>query len=198
MQSLKIFSRQMSRVSSAVALGRIVGRVSAPLQMIHRLKSTTLQAQTAPLLVKHQERPHFKANSIPHPLGDHTGYQQNHIFTLEEIAEVKRDVWKHKPQSLGDKAANLVMYGLYNSFNFMTGYKADNPTTKAIEWRLIVLESVAGVPGFVAAAFRHFKSLRSLQVCLSRRFLCMPDFFPKSLLLYTPPPPYTRGTTAGF
>jgi len=55
------------------------------------------------------------------------------------------------------------MYGLYHTFNFISGYREKNPTTSAIEWRLIVLESVAGVPGFVAAAFRHFKSLRTLQ-----------------------------------
>lgn len=44
----------------------------------------------------------------------------------------------------------------------MTGYTPVNPTVKAIEWRLIILESVAGVPGFVAAGFRHFRSLRRL------------------------------------
>lgn len=43
------------------------------------------------------------------------------------------------------------MYGLYHTFNFLTGYKHVNPTVRAIGWRLIVLESVAGVPGFVAA-----------------------------------------------
>ena len=47
------------------------------------------------------------------------------------------------------------MYGLYHTFNFVSGYKADNPTVKAIEWRLIVLESIAGVPGFVAAGLIH-------------------------------------------
>ena len=55
------------------------------------------------------------------------------------------------------------MYGLYHTFNFVTGYKEGNASVKAIEWRLIVLESVAGVPGFVAAGFRHFRSLRRLQ-----------------------------------
>ena len=55
------------------------------------------------------------------------------------------------------------MTGLYHSFNFITGYKEVNPSVKAMEWRLIVLESFAGVPGFVAAGFRHFKSLRMLQ-----------------------------------
>ena len=51
----------------------------------------------------------------------------------------------------------------YHSFNFITGYKPVNTPVKAIEWRLIILESVAGVPGFVAGGFRHFRSLRTLQ-----------------------------------
>ena len=54
------------------------------------------------------------------------------------------------------------MYGFYHTFNFITGYDAANPSVRSMEWRLIVLESLAGVPGFVAAGFRHFKSLRSL------------------------------------
>ena len=55
------------------------------------------------------------------------------------------------------------MYGMYHSFNFVTGYKEGNTSVQAMEWRLIVLESFAGVPGFVAAGFRHFRSLRNLQ-----------------------------------
>lgn len=55
-----------------------------------------------------------------------------------------------------------IMRTMYHTFNFVTGYKKENPSVQSIEWRLIVLESVAGVPGFVAAAFRHFRSLRTL------------------------------------
>ena len=85
------------------------------------------------------------------------------------------------------------MYGMYHTFNFLTGYTQTNPSVQSIEWRLIVLESVAGVPGFVAAGkcesfthqinefsryfgikydisclfnnagFRHFRSLRTLK-----------------------------------
>jgi hypothetical protein len=57
----------------------------------------------------------------------------------------------------------LKMYGLYHAFNFMTGYDHKNPSVQAIEWRLILLESIAGVPGFVAAGVRHFRSLRQLK-----------------------------------
>ena len=55
------------------------------------------------------------------------------------------------------------MYGMYHTFNFLTGYTQTNPSVQSIEWRLIVLESVAGVPGFVAAgkceSFPHQMSL---------------------------------------
>ena len=52
---------------------------------------------------------------------------------------------------------------MYTSFNYATGFSPTNTSVTSMEWRLIVLESVAGVPGFVAAAFRHFRSLRRLQ-----------------------------------
>jgi len=117
---------------------------------------------------------HFKVSGRPHPLGvntnigvpvlgDHTGLQQNHIWTPEELEEKMKDLHRHKPQTIADHVMNKLMYGLYHTFNFITGYDEKNPSVKAIEWRLIVLESVAGVPGFVAAGFRHFRSLRALQ-----------------------------------
>lgn len=124
---------------------------------------------------------HFRVSGVPHPLhakpdlkdesilvrdqisGDHTGRQQNHIWSAEEIAEVRANIYKHKPRTMSDKIMNKLMYGLYVSFNKLTGYKTENTSVSSIEWRLIVLESIAGVPGFVAAAFRHFRSLRTLQ-----------------------------------
>eukprot|EP01035_Chromulina_nebulosa_P010496 gene10496-14098_t len=117
---------------------------------------------------------HFKATGRPHPLGvkttlgtaqlgDHTGLQQNHIWTQEELEIKMQEHPRHQPKTISDHIMNKVMYGFYHSFNFITGYNAANPSVKAIEWRLIVLESLAGVPGFVAAGFRHFRSLRALK-----------------------------------
>lgn len=120
---------------------------------------------------------HFNVTQTPHPLeipkseyetnelvaGDHTGRQQNHIWTKEELTEKMSTLYRHKAKTIGDHIINKLMYGLYNAFNFFTGYKSDNPTVKSIEYRLIILESIAGVPGFVAAGFRHFRSLRTLQ-----------------------------------
>lgn len=72
-------------------------------------------------------------------------------------------MYRHQPKTWSDYIVNKTMYTMYHVFNFITGYKADNPSVQAMEWRLIILESVAGVPGFVAAGFRHFRSLRTLQ-----------------------------------
>lgn len=128
---------------------------------------------------------HFRVTPTPHPLGgkphivdghataaqyekddlkaaDHFGRQQNHIWTKEELQEAMTTLYRHKPQTVSDYVMNYAMYGAYHTFNFCTGYKANNPSVKSVEWRLVILESIAGVPGFVAAGFRHFRSLRSL------------------------------------
>mmetsp|Transcript_98349 Transcript_98349/g.278134 ORF Transcript_98349/g.278134 Transcript_98349/m.278134 type:complete len:353 (-) Transcript_98349:104-1162(-) len=94
---------------------------------------------------------------------NHLGRQQNHIWSKEEITQLLADQPHHQPKSVSDHIMRRVMNVLYHSFNFLTGYKHENPSVKSIEWRLIVLESVAGVPGFVGAGFRHFRSLRLLQ-----------------------------------
>ena len=111
---------------------------------------------------------HFRRSSTPHPLqgsndakydqdmGNHTGRQQNHIWTDEELTEKMSKLYHHVPKNMGDHAVHKLMYGLYHTLNFLTGYKAENPTVKAIEWRLIVLESIAGVPGFVAAGWIYY------------------------------------------
>jgi hypothetical protein len=67
------------------------------------------------------------------------------------------------PVTVWDKIMNTAMYSLYHTFNSLTGYKEGASSVTSIEWRLIVLESFAGVPGFVAAGFRHFHSLRALK-----------------------------------
>ena len=145
--------------------------------------SSPQEAEDTPIRPGNRSHIHFKQTPKPHPLmekrylseqatkyetdellqGDHTGRQQNHIWTKEELDVAMSTLYRHQPKTISDKIVNKAMYGLYHTFNFMTGYKADNPSVKSIEWRLIVLESVAGVPGFVAAGFRHFRSLRGLQ-----------------------------------
>mmetsp|Transcript_7660 Transcript_7660/g.28840 ORF Transcript_7660/g.28840 Transcript_7660/m.28840 type:complete len:333 (-) Transcript_7660:122-1120(-) len=97
-------------------------------------------------------------------IADHSWRQQNHIWTDAEIKQciASRDQ-HHAPVSFSDHVMKNIMGGLYHAFNFVTWYQPNDPTPSSIEWRLIILESIAGVPGFIAAAFRHFYSLRSLQ-----------------------------------
>lgn len=127
----------------------------------------------------HRSHVHFNQSPKPHPLeppsvsghtyetddnvaGDHSGRQQNHIWTKEELDEALVDLHRHKPSTVSDHVVRGIMNTAYHTFNFITGYNKANPTVRSIEYRLIILESIAGVPGFVAAGFRHFKSLRSL------------------------------------
>lgn len=94
---------------------------------------------------------------------DHFGRLQNHIWSKEEVSTRLNNLYRHTPLTITDHVMNKLMYSLYHTFNFITGYKHKDPSVKSIEWRLIVLESVAGVPGFIGAGFRHFRSLRMLQ-----------------------------------
>lgn len=96
--------------------------------------------------------------------GDHSWRQQNHIWTEEEIAERKlTSNLKHVPQSFGDALIQKSVRVAYHTFNFLTGYNADDPPVSSIGYRLIILESVAGVPGMLGGMFRHFRSLRQLE-----------------------------------
>lgn len=91
------------------------------------------------------------------------GRIQNHIWSKEELDEAANKLYRHKPITWSDWVVNKTMYGLYHTFNLLSGYTPVDPSAEAIKWRLILLESIAGVPGFVAAGFRHFRSLRTMK-----------------------------------
>jgi len=81
--------------------------------------------------------------------------------------------------TLSDKIAINAVRFLRSAFDFATGYKHDpkvatgeKKATDATQFamterkwmvRFIFLESIAGVPGFVAGMLRHLKSIRSLK-----------------------------------
>ena len=96
--------------------------------------------------------------------GDHSWRQQNHIWTEGEVQErMKTADMKHVPQNTADTVLQKMVRVAYHAFNFMTGYDHADPPTSAIGYRLIILESVAGVPGMLGGMFRHFRSLRQLE-----------------------------------
>ena len=92
---------------------------------------------------------------------DHAWRQTNHIWSDDELDRVS--IEKHEPVTMSDHFMKGVMNVLYHGFNLVTGYDPVDPSPRSVAWRLIILESFAGVPGFVAAGFRHFYSLRTLK-----------------------------------
>ena len=89
---------------------------------------------------------------------------QNHIWTESEIQERMLTAnMKHVPQNLSESVLQKAVRAAYHMFNFVTGYNHTDPPTSAIGYRLIILESVAGVPGMLGGMFRHFRSLRQLE-----------------------------------
>jgi len=83
--------------------------------------------------------------------------------------ELDIDINHEPPETLSDKAALLSVKILRSSWDLFSGYTLGK-TYGLINWnenmwlrRVIFLESVAGVPGYVFAMLRHLKSLRRLE-----------------------------------
>jgi hypothetical protein len=100
----------------------------------------------------------FPESPKDHPLGIKRSKElPHHIWSEKEVNTRTKLLLRHKPQSFSDYAMKYIMIGLYHSFNLLSGYTVDNPTVNAMEKRLLILESIAAVPAFVAASFRHFR-----------------------------------------
>lgn len=108
---------------------------------------------------------HFRNTPNPHPLGVKKEWMNptiNHVWTDEEIEARLASQPRHKATLLSEKIINGGIHAAYWAFNKTTGYQASNPTPDSIITRLLFLESIAGVPGMVAAQHRHFASLRTM------------------------------------
>jgi Alternative oxidase len=86
--------------------------------------------------------------------------QSHGSYTAEEL-DVK--LTHVKPKGLRDKLAYNATKAVRFIFDIATGWKNENVTVKNIMNRVIYLETIAAVPGMVAAIIRHFKSLRTMQ-----------------------------------
>lgn len=138
------------------------------LVLLHR-DFTSTRAQLTDTAVDAPPHVHY-GNSTPRALepeftevqaADHAWRQTNHIWSNDELPEVTTTT--HQPVTVSDHIMKGVMNVLYRGFNFITGYDAADPSPRSVAWRLIILESFAGVPGFLAAGYRHFYSLRTLK-----------------------------------
>ena len=118
---------------------------------------------------------HFRNATGAHPLaierkrvdpvtesGEWINPTHNHVWSDAELDKVLSSQPRHQPENLAERLVNGVLKGAYWTFNSVTGYKAADPTPESVAFRLIYLESIAGVPGMVAAQHRHFRSLRNM------------------------------------
>lgn len=123
--------------------------------------STKIFAETD--VAKHDDK-----KFITHPLFPHPDFPHE---DCEKVAFTHRD-----PRTFSDKVSYRGIQFVRGSFDLVTGYK--KPKTDDIneyagtryemtelKWltRVIFLESIAGVPGFVASFIRHLHSLRLLR-----------------------------------
>lgn len=110
---------------------------------------------------------HFK-ESEGHPLGIgncaveflHTTKTHHGYYTPEELDVALTHT---PPKDFSDRLANNAVKALRKWFDLFTGWKNDNITVNNILNRTIYLETIAAVPGMVAAVVRHFRSLRSMK-----------------------------------
>jgi len=111
----------------------------------------------------------IKKNSTEPSISETTGDliwdnpTQNHVWTSEELTERLSEQPKHQPTTVLDRIIWGTVRGCYHGFNFVTRFDKQDPSPASCEYRLLLLESIAGVPGMVAGSIRHFESLRDMR-----------------------------------
>lgn len=83
------------------------------------------------------------------------------IYKLSDIESIKG--YHHSPEGWKDKLALGKVWLLRNTFDLFSRYNPDKMNERDWLLRILVLETVAGVPGMVAGAHRHLRSLRTLE-----------------------------------
>lgn len=88
-------------------------------------------------------------------------YRKSHAnYTPQEL---DIELTHEEPKTLLDKMAFSAVKVVRKSFDGITGWNNEKFTQEQILQRVIFLETVAAVPGMVAAIARHFKSLRRME-----------------------------------
>lgn len=82
---------------------------------------------------------------------DHHVYTlRNRVWTEAELqARYETATQHHSPNGKMDHFTYGFLRGLYSGFNWLTGFDHNDPTPESMKLRLILLESVAGVPPFM-------------------------------------------------
>jgi hypothetical protein len=158
---------------ACVPLVKIARIGSAKLKSTPNFHQVCLLTTNGPSLSNSEGAGHFRRSSVKHPLQEQLdlkqeqgGYMLPHpIWSREELEKI--EITHLEPKTKVDKAAYYSVKTLRVLFDVFSGYKLGMITGTLDEnkWlrRIIFLETVAGVPGMVAAMTRHLRSLRSMQ-----------------------------------
>ncbi|XP_020896456.1 alternative oxidase, mitochondrial isoform X2 [Exaiptasia diaphana] len=111
-----------------------------------------------------QNLPHFKESLDAKPSSanaDDRSYLLPHpIWTEDDVYKV--EITHEPPKTKIDKAAYYSVQALRSLFDLVSLYKIGPMTENKWLNRIIMLETVAGVPGMIGGMARHLKSLRKL------------------------------------
>ncbi|KAF8349322.1 mitochondrial alternative oxidase [Amanita rubescens] len=147
-----------------------------------RLSAAQTQTEKIPVTDKKRNengplRKEDAVSTVPKFRGDWVLFHP--VYTTEELKSV--EVLHQKPELLTDKLAHGLVKLSRTLFDFVSGYRhKEIPKDKQLsleelrkgryvqddkEWmlRILFLESIAGVPGMVAATLRHLQSLRLMR-----------------------------------
>lgn len=97
-----------------------------------------------------KEQPPIGVYAMPHP-----------IWTEEQLHDVK--VTHKEPECFADRMAFRSVQLFKGGFDLFSGFKFGQRNERKWLNRICFLETVAGVPGMVAAMMRHMTSLRRMQ-----------------------------------
>jgi len=135
---------------------------------LHRADTASVKS------VKHDEKTH---SDVPVMKGDWVLFHP--VYSTSELKSV--EVLHREPRNISDRLANIMVYVLRKGFDIVSRYKhkeipaGSNMSLMELRkggyvmddhaWlnRILFLESVAGVPGMVAATVRHLRSLRLMK-----------------------------------
>jgi hypothetical protein len=88
-------------------------------------------------------------------------YRKSHAHYTPEELDI--ELTHKEPKTFMDRMALNSVKVVRGVFDTGTGWTNDNITQEKVLNRAIFLETIAAVPGMVAAIIRHFKSLRTME-----------------------------------
>lgn len=105
-------------------------------------------------VLQHMPKPkwvmHSQSHRSTHPVFD--------LDQIESLHQVRRT-----PAGFRDSLASGICWVFRQGFDTVSNYKPQGMDANRWLTRVIILESVAGIPGMVGGVLRHMRSLRTLE-----------------------------------